>query len=110
MKRGNIIVGAGLAAACLTLVSCEDKELAAKISAQKLRISELDAEIDTQKHLLGTKPSGDPVAELKAAEQTLAETQKEVRELELKIEELEAERSKVEKDFESYKLKYPVAN
>ena len=110
MNRGKIIAAsAGLAVVC-ALTACEDKALAAKISAQKSQIEALDADIEAQKHLLGKKPEGNPEGDLDAAKKSLAETEGQVRDLEAQIEELKNAREEIAKEFEAYKQKYKVEN
>jgi len=92
----------------LLCTSCEDKELVEQRDRQALEIRRLEAELSTEQAKLG-EPVPNRTREVAAAEKRLAETKAEIVRIEDEVAKLRDEKRKLEKEFTTYRRKYPLS-
>lgn len=102
-----LIIPGLIATLALSLVSCENEELAAKREQQKLEIRRLEAELAVAKAKLG-EPIPDYRKELKDTQDSLTRVKEEIVAVEDEVASLREEKRETEREFANYHRKYPL--
>ncbi|MEJ6561676.1 MAG: hypothetical protein QNL71_11525 [Akkermansiaceae bacterium] len=99
-----------IAALALSLLSCEgeDQELKAQLDKQALEIQAKEAELKMVRQDVAVNRIDDPTEELAEITLKVDEAESVAAEAADEVEQLKAEKLKLEKDFADYKAKYPI--
>jgi chromosome segregation ATPase len=104
----SLLIFLAFAASSSMLVSCDGKGLLAKQRQQRLEIERLDAELAAMERKPEEPLPQDRSKELEVAREELKATMAEISVLEDELAALDAEKERIENDFEVFQRKYKV--